>query len=49
MLRLIDDNQQRTLASCSSLELKNVTGDKKAIAHAVGQSACRKDFKSRHQ
>lgn len=34
--QIIDDMKQHTVASCSSLELKNITGDKKAIAHAVG-------------
>jgi large subunit ribosomal protein L18 len=34
--QIIDDKQNKTLVSCSSLELKNLTGDKKAIAQAVG-------------
>ncbi len=34
--QVIDDTQGKTLASCSSLELKSAQGDKKAIAHAVG-------------
>ena len=34
--QVIDDNAQTTLTSCSSVELKNLTGDKKAVAHAVG-------------
>lgn len=34
--QIIDDMKQHTLASCSSLELKNLSGDKKAVAHAVG-------------
>lgn len=34
--QLIDDVQQKTLASCSSLEFKNLKGDKKAIARALG-------------
>lgn len=35
--QLIDDNAQKTVASCSSLELKKViSGDKKAAAHHVG-------------
>jgi large subunit ribosomal protein L18 len=33
--QLIDDATQKTLASCSSLQLQS-TGDKKARAHAVG-------------
>ena len=35
--QIIDDAQQKTLVSCSSLELENVAGDKKAIALAVGK------------
>ena len=34
--QVIDDAAQKTLASCSSLELKDLTGDKKTIAHSVG-------------
>jgi large subunit ribosomal protein L18 len=34
--QLIDDKEHRTLASCSTLELKGLVGDKKAVAHAVG-------------
>lgn len=34
--QVIDDTAGVTLASCSSLELENLTGDKKAIAQAVG-------------
>lgn len=34
--QVIDDNAHKTVVSCSSLELKNATGDKKAVAHAVG-------------
>ncbi|MFI5333422.1 MAG: 50S ribosomal protein L18 [Candidatus Babeliales bacterium] len=35
--QLIDDNTHKTLASCSSLELKDaVSGDKKATAHHIG-------------
>lgn len=34
--QIIDDNAHATLTSCSSLELKNQKGDKKAVAHAVG-------------
>lgn len=33
--QLIDDSSQKTVASCSSLEIKT-KGDKKAVAHAVG-------------
>lgn len=35
--QLIDDINGVTLASCSSYELDNVKGDKKAIAFAVGR------------
>ncbi len=34
--QLIDDSAQRTLASCSTLELSNISGSKKEQAHAVG-------------
>ena len=34
--QIIDDAKQATLASCSTLELKKLKGDKKAQAHAVG-------------
>lgn len=34
--QLIDDNKHATLASCSTLELSKLKGDKKAKAHAIG-------------
>ena len=34
--QVIDDAAHATLASCSSLELKDLTGDKKAVAHSIG-------------
>ena len=34
--QLIDDGAQKTLVSCSSLELTDLKGDKKAVAHSVG-------------
>lgn len=34
--QVIDDNAHATVTSCSSLELKTLQGDKKAVAHAVG-------------
>ena len=34
--QIIDDSAQTTVASCSTLELENLTGDKKTVAHAVG-------------
>ena len=35
--QIIDDSARITMVSFSSLELKNVSGDKTAIAHAVGK------------
>ena len=43
--QIIDDNQQKTLVSCSSLELKDLTGDKKAIAYAVGRELAQRALK----
>lgn len=40
--QIIDDSAQKTLASCSSLELKNLKGDKKTIAHGVGLELAKK-------
>lgn len=34
--QLIDDAAHKTLASCSTLELKDVAGNKKEVAHAIG-------------
>ncbi len=34
--QIIDDVAHKTLASCSSLELKEAAGDKSAIAKAIG-------------
>ena len=34
--QVIDDAQHATVASCSSLELDKVAGDKKAVAKAIG-------------
>lgn len=34
--QIINDSVGHTLVACSSLELKNVTGDKKEIAYAIG-------------
>ncbi len=34
--QIIDDMSQQTLASCSSLELDGLEGDKTAVAHAIG-------------
>jgi len=40
--QIIDDARGATLASCSSLVLKEVTGDKKEIARAVGAELARR-------
>jgi large subunit ribosomal protein L18 len=34
--QIIDDATHKTVVSCSSLDLKKASGDKKAVAHAVG-------------
>lgn len=34
--QVIDDMKQQTIASCSSLELTDIKGDKKTVAHAIG-------------
>jgi len=34
--QLIDDAQGTTMCACSTLEVKNLSGDKKARAHAIG-------------
>ena len=34
--QIIDDTTQRTLVSCSSLDMNKVSGDKKTVAHSVG-------------
>lgn len=40
--QVIDDNAQKTVASCSSLELKNIKGDKKAVAFAIGKELAKR-------
>lgn len=40
--QLINDVRGNTLASCSSLELTDIKGDKKEIAHAVGLELARR-------
>lgn len=35
--QIIDDIAQKTVVSCSSLELKTIKGDKKEVARAVGK------------
>jgi len=44
--QIIDDAQSKTVASCSSLELKKLTGEKKEIAHAVGKELAARAIKS---
>jgi large subunit ribosomal protein L18 len=34
--QIIDDMSQKTVASCSSLEVDGLQGDKTAVAHAIG-------------
>lgn len=40
--QVIDDKTSATIASCSSLELKNLTGDKKQIAQNVGKELAKR-------
>lgn len=40
--QIIDDNAHATITSCSSLDLKNATGDKKAVALLVGKELAKK-------
>lgn len=40
--QIIDDAHHATLTSCSSMELKNVSGDKKEVAHQVGLELARR-------
>ncbi len=44
--QLIDDAQRKTLASCSTLELKQVKGDKKERAHAIGKELAQRAIKA---
>ena len=44
--QLIDDAQQKTLASCSSLELKTLKGTKKEVAHALGKEFAQRALKA---
>ena len=34
--QIIDDMSQKTIASCSSLEMQGIKGDKKTVAYAIG-------------
>ncbi|MCL4361131.1 50S ribosomal protein L18 [Candidatus Dependentiae bacterium] len=40
--QIINDQEGKTLISCSSLEIKDLKGDKKAIAFAVGKELAKK-------
>lgn len=40
--QIIDDMKQQTIASCSSLELPNLTGDKSTVARAIGIELARR-------
>lgn len=40
--QLIDDAKHATLASCSTLELTQLKGDKKAQAHAIGMELAKR-------
>lgn len=44
--QLIDDAQQKTLASCSTLELKDLKGSKKDVAQAVGKEFAARALKA---
>ena len=40
--QVIDSKAQATVTSCSTLDLKNLKGDKKAIAFAIGRELAQK-------
>ena len=40
--QIIDDNTHSTLVSCSSLELKNLKGDKSIVANAIGKELAKR-------
>jgi large subunit ribosomal protein L18 len=40
--QVIDDGLQKTVVSFSSLDLKDTTGDKKAVAHTVGKELAKR-------
>ena len=44
--QLIDDAQQKTVVSCSTLELKDVKGSKKERAHQVGKELAERAVKA---
>lgn len=43
--QLIDDSQHKTLASCSSVELTDLTGSKKEKAFAIGKELAQRALK----
>lgn len=43
--QIIDDQQHKTVASCSSLELKGIKGNKKDVALAVGKELASRALK----
>jgi large subunit ribosomal protein L18 len=40
--QIIDDVKHVTITSCSSVEIKDTPGDKKAVAHAVGKELAKR-------
>jgi len=40
--QIIDDSEHKTLVSCSSLELKDLKGDKKSVANSIGKELAKK-------
>ncbi len=44
-VQLIDDSQHKTLASCSSVELTDLTGSKKEKAFAIGKELAQRALK----
>ncbi len=44
--QVIDDAQNKTLASCSTVELKKLPGSKKEIAHAIGKELAARALKA---
>jgi len=44
--QLIDDKQHKTLVSCSTLELKELSGTKKERAHQVGKELAERALKA---
>lgn len=43
--QVIDDVAKQTLVSCSSLELKDLKGDKKSVANTVGKELAKRALK----